>query len=151
MSLISESRLHEVDTDGNDSAFEDWESCSRTTPNNHKSIRKWRQQSQPGGGRGCYKPPSASSTPSSMPALTPISILTSSPLEANGGGPLSAPSVIHSWPHEKGAGSFSPSDSLFTSPASSTSNSDLKRRLKSDLLQSLYRLWRTIRHWFHFS
>ena len=71
-----------------------------------------------------------------MPALTPISILTSSPLEANGGGPLSAPSVIHSWPHEKGAGSFSPSDSLFTSPASSTSNSDLKRRLKSETVTS---------------
>ena len=39
-----------------DSAFEDEsvtgeekESCSRTTPNNHKSIRKWRQHSHPGG------------------------------------------------------------------------------------------------------
>ena len=40
-----------------DSAFEDEsisqegkeESCSRTTPNNHKTIRKWRQHSHPGG------------------------------------------------------------------------------------------------------
>ena len=135
---VLESRPLEIDTDGNDSAFEDWESCSRTTPNNHKSIRKWRQQSQPGGGGGPSRnPPSTSSTPSSNPAMTPISILTSSPLETNGGGPLSAPSVIHSWPHQKGNGSFSPSDSLFTSPASSsTSNSDLKRRLKSETVTS---------------
>ena len=135
---ISESRPHgDVDTDGNDSAFEDWEtSCSRTTPNNHKSIRKWRQQSQPGGGRVFTKPPSASTTPSSMPAgMTPISIMTSSPIldhhgggrtshDGLGGGPLSAPSVIHSWPHQikgQNGSCYSPSDSLFTSPASTSS------------------------------
>lgn len=140
--------LGDVDTDGNDSAFEDWEtSCSRTTPNNHKSIRKWRQQSQPGGGRVFTKP---SSTPSSMPAgMSPISIMTSSPIDHGGGrnshdglgGPLSAPSVMHSWPHQikgqNGSSCYSPSDSLFTSPASTSSGtSDLKRRLKSETVTS---------------
>ena len=125
----------------NDSAFEDWqESCSRTTPINHKSIKKWRQKSQPGG--------SYNSASSSSSSIQPISIMTSSsPLEANGGchhpggGPLSAPSVIHSWQQQNrpgSAGFSSPNDSLFTSPASSHSgdSSCLKRRLKSETMTS---------------
>ena len=129
----------------NDSAFEDWqESCSRTTPINHKSIKKWRQKSQPGGGSSS----SYNSASSSSSSIQPISIMTSSsPLEANGGchhpggGPLSAPSVIHSWQQQNrpgSAGFSSPNDSLFTSPASSHSgdSSCLKRRLKSETMTS---------------
>ena len=126
----------------NDSAFEDWqESCSRTTPINHKSIKKWRQKSQPGGGSS-----SSYSASSSSSSIQPISIMTSSsPLEVNGhnngGGPLSAPSVIHSWQQQNrpgSAGFSSPNDSLFTSPASSHSgdSSCLKRRLKSETMTS---------------
>ena len=121
----------------NDSAFEDWQhdsSCSRTTPVNHKSLKKWRQKSQPGGGNGFHSAGNSSSS-----SIQPISIMTSSPLEANGG-PLSAPSVIHSWQQNRpgSAGFSSPNDSLFTSPASSHSGDSacLKRRLKSETMTS---------------
>ena len=127
----------EVDTstDGNDSAFEDWESCSRTTPINHKSIRKWRQQSGPGphgslGSNGSRKSSLASTPPSSF---QPISIMTSTPLDSNG--PSSAPSMIHAWQRYAASSSPNPSvDSLFTSPASSESSS--KKRLKSETVTS---------------
>ena len=140
-------------TDGNDSAFEDWEtSCSRTTPINHKSIRKWRQQSQPGGEapgsiRACTTPLSSSNhhrkstlatPPGSVSSFSPISIMTSSPLDTSNGGPLSAPSGLHSWqPNRPG---YSPNDSLFTSPASTSGSSEysmhVKKRLKSETVTS---------------
>ena len=79
-----------------DSAFEDEsvtgeekESCSRTTPNNHKSIRKWRQHSHPGGiknnssniknGHKLINPPTPPTNGFSHPSpFQPISIRTSS-------------------------------------------------------------------------
>ena len=69
--------------------------------------------------------------------------MTSSPLDtvttANGG-PLSAPSGLHSWqPNRPG---YSPNDSLFTSPASTSGSSSdysmhaIKKRLKSETVTS---------------
>ena len=113
-------------TEAEDSAFEDWNNCSRTTPVNHKSIRKWRQKS----GNSTY----------SSNSIQPISIMTAtSPLEANGG-PLSAPSGLQAWQQNRpsSAGFSSPNESLFTSPASSHSgdSSGLKRRMKSETMTS---------------
>jgi len=115
----------EEDRTAEDSAFEDW-NCSRTTPINHTSIKKWRQKS----GNSTY----------SSHSIQPISISTSSPFEAANGGPLSAPSGLHAWQqHRPGSAGFSsPNDSLFTSPASNHSgdSSHLRRRLKTETMTS---------------
>ena len=103
-----------------DSAFEDDSGCSRTTPVNHKSIRKWRQLSQPGGGNRARN----------SSGFQPISIHTSSPFEDPISGPLSAPSNLHHWTNNRpgsssggsagsnsnGSFAFSPRDSLYASP-----------------------------------
>ena len=118
---LSESGLStKSDEDGVDSAFEDDSGCSRTTPVNHKSIRKWRQLSQPSGGNRSRNSSS----------FQPISIHTSSPFEDSISGPLSAPSTLHHWTNNRpgssiagsagsnsnGSFAFSPRDSLYASP-----------------------------------
>ena len=76
----------------NDSAFgEDDSTCSRTTPVNHKSLKKWRQKSQPGGGK--------KRAPTTDP-FAPISVRTgggagSPALVPPPAGPLSAPSTFN--------------------------------------------------------
>ena len=71
--------------------------------------------------------------------------MTSSPLDtvtSANGGPLSAPSGLHSWQQPNRPG-YSPNDSLFTSPASTSGSSSndysmhaIKKRLKSETVTS---------------
>ena len=92
-SLFSESsRYGGLSVNDNDSAFgEDDSTCSRTTPVNHKSLKKWRQKSQPGGGK--------KRAPTTDP-FAPISVRTgggagSPALVPPPAGPLSAPSTFN--------------------------------------------------------
>ena len=111
--LISESSrsylASSLGDNDNDSAFGDGEGeppCSRTTPINHKSLKKWRQKSQPGGGPK-RDPRNLSSSGGGDP-FTPISVRTNVPSPSSSGaaggsltttpntvGPLSAPSTFN--------------------------------------------------------
>merc|ERR1719392_558672 len=63
--------------------------CSRTSPGNHSTVRRWRQRSA-----RCEKPVAKYSLPDSSPGLSPLSVTTPAVSGSSYSGPSSAPGKI---------------------------------------------------------